>query len=76
MADRHGQAHSLGNLGIVYERQARYDQALACLRESLAIRRELGDSHGEAESLRELGLTLRELGRLEEGRRGRTGSRP
>ncbi len=68
MADRHGQAHSLRNLGIVYTRQTRYDQALACLRESLAICQELGDRRGETESLRELGMTLQALGRPEEAR--------
>ena len=45
------QAHSLRNLGIVYARQTCYDQALACLRESLAICQELGDRRGEAFSL-------------------------
>ena len=46
----------------------RHQQALDCLEESLAIRRELGDVHGQAASLRELGVTLRALGRPEEAR--------
>jgi tetratricopeptide (TPR) repeat protein len=57
------------DLGVVYQRQGSYDKALTCLRESLAIRRELGDPHAEAECLRELGVTLRALDRLEEARR-------
>jgi tetratricopeptide (TPR) repeat protein len=52
----------------VHQRQGRYQEALACQRESLAIRRELGDAHCEAESLRELGVTLRALGRLDQAR--------
>jgi tetratricopeptide (TPR) repeat protein len=68
MADRHGQAHSLGNLGIVYERQGRHEEALTHLQESLAIFQELGDSSSEARSLYELGVTLRALGRIREAR--------
>jgi tetratricopeptide (TPR) repeat protein len=63
-----GQAFCLNDLGIVHQRQGRYEEALDCQRRSLAIRRELGDARCEAESLRELGVTLRALGRPQEAR--------
>jgi tetratricopeptide (TPR) repeat protein len=63
-----GQAYNLNGLGVVYQLQGRHDQALACLRNSIAIRRELGDPYGEAESLRDLGVVLRALDRPQEAR--------
>ena len=56
--DRTGQAHALGDLGFVYTRQGRYEEALTCLRGSLALYRELGDRAGQAEALRDLGDAL------------------
>jgi tetratricopeptide (TPR) repeat protein len=53
--------------GLVAE-LGRHQEALDCLEESLAIRRELGDPYGQADSLRALGVTLRALGRPEEAR--------
>jgi tetratricopeptide (TPR) repeat protein len=58
----------LRKLGMVYQRQGRHEQALAILRKSLALYRELGLPHGQAESLRELGVTLRALDRHEDAR--------
>ena len=62
------QAFSLNSLGIVYQRQGRAEQALACLQEGLTLYGELGMPRGQAESLRELGVTLRALGRPEQAR--------
>src|SRR5439155_3843956 len=57
---------SLNNLGIVYERLGRYEEAIACQQDSLTICRELGDRRGEAEALRDLGDALRATGRSSE----------
>jgi tetratricopeptide (TPR) repeat protein len=67
LGDRAAQAQAQA-LGFASWRQGHYDRALDRLRESLAIRRELGDPHSAAESLRELGLTLRTMGRVGEAR--------
>jgi tetratricopeptide (TPR) repeat protein len=58
------QAHN--DLGAVHYRQGRYDQALAHLHESLAIRRELGDRTGQALSLGNLGKIYQWQDRHEE----------
>src|SRR5256885_12695786 len=52
-----------------YERLGRYEEAIACLQDSLSIFRELGDRHGEAEALRDLGDALRATGRNSEDRK-------
>ena len=70
MGDRHGEAASLNNLGIVYERLGRYEEAIACQQDSLTICRELGDRRGEAEALRDLGDALRATGRSSEAEAG------
>ncbi|MEO1510382.1 MAG: tetratricopeptide repeat protein, partial [Cyanobacteria bacterium J06633_23] len=46
---------TLNNLGLVYKDQGRWDEAIQCYEQSLAVYRELGDRHGE-------GLTLENLG--------------
>jgi len=51
-----GQASSLANLGELHQRQSHYREALACLRESLAIRRNMADRHGQAHSPHNLGI--------------------
>jgi tetratricopeptide (TPR) repeat protein len=58
------QAHN--DLGAVYYRQGRYEQALACMHESLAIRRELADRTGQALSLGNLGKIYQWQGRYEQ----------
>ena len=50
------------------QQQDRHDEAMVCMRESLAIREQLGLPHGQAESLRELGRTLWSLGRVGQAR--------
>ena len=61
-----GQRKGLG--GLLHAWQGHPDQALACLRESLAIYRQLGAPFGQAETLRELGMALRALGHTQEAR--------
>jgi DNA-binding SARP family transcriptional activator/Tfp pilus assembly protein PilF len=66
LGDLAAQAQAHNDLGAGYYRQGRYDQALACLHESLAIRRELNDCLGQALSLGNLGNVYQGRGRLEE----------
>jgi DNA-binding SARP family transcriptional activator/tetratricopeptide (TPR) repeat protein len=64
--DRAAQAHTHDDLGSIYWRLERYDEAQASLRESLTISRELGDRRGEASSLSNRGLVSWRLERYEE----------
>jgi DNA-binding SARP family transcriptional activator/tetratricopeptide (TPR) repeat protein len=66
MGDLAAQAQAHNDLGIAYERQGRYEQALASLQESLALRRRLGDRLGLAAGLGNLGLVYQRLGRYEQ----------
>ncbi|MEL6777798.1 MAG: tetratricopeptide repeat protein, partial [Cyanobacteria bacterium J06597_16] len=54
---RHGEGQTLNNLGLVYDSQGRWEEAIAQYEQSLEICRALGDRHGE-------GLTLYNLGNL------------
>jgi tetratricopeptide (TPR) repeat protein len=62
IGDRHGEAVSLGNLGIVYESLGKYQRAREFHQQSLAIDREIGSRHGEAHSLGNLGNVYNTLG--------------
>ncbi len=66
VGDRAAQAQAHNDLGLGYWRQGQYEQAAACLRESLAIWRELGDRWGEGPSLRTLGIVYERQGRYQE----------
>ena len=57
---------SLANLGGVYKLQGRWDEAIKCHKESLAILRELGDRHGEGQTLGNLGNVYQLQGRWDE----------
>jgi tetratricopeptide (TPR) repeat protein len=46
---------ALGNLGTVEERRGRYEQAVRCHQQSLALARKLGDRRGESYALMNLG---------------------
>jgi tetratricopeptide (TPR) repeat protein len=66
IGDLTAQAQAHNDLGAVYYRQGRYDQALVRLNESLIIRRELGDRTGQALSLGNLGNVYQWQGRYKE----------
>jgi class 3 adenylate cyclase len=57
LGDRFGEAISLGTLGRIYQRQARYAEAAEAFTADLAIARELGDERG-------IGIMLNSLGEL------------
>ena len=60
--DRRGEGVVLNNLGDLYRLQARYDEAIVCLRRDLEFCRELGDRRGEAITLSNLGQVHRDQG--------------
>ena len=62
LGDRQGEANSLGNLGIAYERLGEYQRAIDFHQQYLAIAREISDRQGEANSLGNLGLAYYSLG--------------
>ena len=66
LGDRHAEGRTLGNLGIVYRMQGRWDEAIGCYEESLGIFQELGDRHGEGATLTNLGSVYLQQGRWEE----------
>ncbi|MFC5181186.1 AfsR/SARP family transcriptional regulator [Actinomadura harenae] len=49
------QANLLNNFGVVYDKQGRFDEALAHYRDALAIYSEIGDRRGETDCLIHLG---------------------
>ncbi|HXP55083.1 MAG TPA: tetratricopeptide repeat protein, partial [Streptosporangiaceae bacterium] len=63
--NRFGEAWVLNNLGEALARR-NADEAIEDLKQSIAIRRELGDQHGEAQAANNLGNVYLELGRPEE----------
>jgi len=64
--DRTHQAQALVGLGLVYHQLRRFDQSVACSRQSLAICRELGDREGQSRALNILGRAHREMGRFDQ----------
>jgi tetratricopeptide (TPR) repeat protein len=64
--DRAGEARTLDNLGIAYERLGRYGEAVTYHEAAVAIRRAIGDRAGEAESVGNLGFVYSRLGRCAE----------
>ena len=64
--DRHGEGMTLNNLGIAYVELRRFEEAIGCYEQSLAICEETGDRHGEGMTLSNLGIAYRELRRFEE----------
>src|SRR5262249_56215066 len=56
VGDRHGEGKILRNLGIFYQSQGRWPEAVAIYEQSLAIKHELGDRHGEGNTLNNLGI--------------------
>jgi DNA-binding SARP family transcriptional activator/Tfp pilus assembly protein PilF len=66
VGDRAAQAQASNDLGVAYQWQGRYEQALPHLRESLTLFRELGDRRGQATSLGNLGMVYDRQGRYEQ----------
>ncbi|MGH3264606.1 MAG: tetratricopeptide repeat protein, partial [Trebonia sp.] len=58
----HAEGHALNNLGLVYMRQQRLDEAVARLEEAVSRHRASGDRGGEAEALMNLGRAQAETG--------------
>jgi len=64
--DRAAESRTLGNLGVVYRMQGRWDEAIEMFEASLAIKRELGDRHGESTALGNLGNVYTQQGHWDE----------
>jgi DNA-binding SARP family transcriptional activator/tetratricopeptide (TPR) repeat protein len=64
--DRAAQAQAHHDLGVIHMWQARYEEAVAQLERSLALRRELDDRRGQPESLTNLGTIHERQGRYQE----------
>ena len=62
-ADPAAEAYARRDLGVAYERQGRYHDALASLDAALAIFRRLGDLSGQARSLTSIGVIHHRQGR-------------
>ena len=60
------QAHARNDLGFVYQRLGRYQEAITNLQDSLAIFRGLSDLSGQAAGLNGLGLVYCRLGQYQE----------
>ncbi len=62
-------ANALRRLSVVRWKTGRYQAALACLREALALFRACGDHAGEGKTLNNLGSVYRRMGRHQEALR-------
>ena len=68
----HAEGHALNNLGLVYMRQHRLDEAVARLEEAVTRHRASGDRGGEAQALMNLGTAQGEIGSRTEARNSLT----
>jgi tetratricopeptide (TPR) repeat protein len=64
--DRREESRFLNNLGIVYNNQGRWDDAVDAYEQSLAICRDLDDRRGEGQTLNNLGLVYDNQGRWDD----------
>jgi tetratricopeptide (TPR) repeat protein/DNA-binding SARP family transcriptional activator len=64
--DPAAEAYASANLGVVYMRQGRYEQAAEHYQEALPLFRQTGDRGGEARTLTHLGLVRWRQGRYEQ----------
>ena len=64
----HAEGHALHNLGLVYMRQGRLEEAIARLKDALVKHRAAGALDGEAAALKGLGTAHAEVGSLAEAR--------
>ena len=69
IANQHGEGITLANLGNAYRELRRADEALDCLRDALAIFREIDDPHGAGYTLVKLGDTYQDLARTDDALR-------
>lgn len=60
--DRPGMARTLNNLALVEVHRGKLEQAIGCLRESIALKRELEDERGLADSLTNLAIMYAHVG--------------
>ena len=56
----------MNNLGEAYRELGRFEEAITCYQQSLAILREIDDRRFEGQALNNLGLAYQQLGRFEE----------
>ena len=68
IGDRTGEASALPDLGLAYQQLGRYEQAVDCYRQALALFHESGDRTGEAEALNGVGSIMLSTGRPDEAR--------
>jgi DNA-binding SARP family transcriptional activator/tetratricopeptide (TPR) repeat protein len=61
--DLAAEAYAYRDLGVGYERQGRYHEAMACLDQSLTLFRRLDDPEGQARSLASIGVIHHNQGR-------------
>jgi tetratricopeptide (TPR) repeat protein len=61
LGDRYTEARTLGSLGLAYVDVRRFEEAIACFQEALAIFRGAADRHSEGRTLDSLGTVYREL---------------
>lgn len=64
--DRPGQAVTLNNLGVVYQRTGEFQRAVDHHRRALVLIQDLGDRPGQAQTLSNLGLAYERMGRYEQ----------
>ena len=61
-----GEAAALGNIGLIFQDQGKYDEAMEHHQAALAIHRELGHRQGEANQLGNIGIILLNHGKYDE----------
>src|ERR1019366_2430846 len=64
--NRHGEAHALYDLGMVYCRSGQYDLSLRYSSEAVEQFRDVGDLHSVAHAISTVGTAYSELGRFDE----------
>jgi predicted ATPase/DNA-binding CsgD family transcriptional regulator len=65
LGNLHGASHSIDTMGVALYCLGRFEEAMRCSRESLAIDRQLADARGMAISLDHVGKCARALGDLQ-----------
>ena len=65
-SDLAAEARTLGNLGVVYQQQGRYQQAADHQQQALALFREIGERSGEARTLGNLSVVYQQQGRYQQ----------